>query len=265
VPLDPSYLATAIEAALAVGRVQRDFFRQNPRVEKKGPIDLVTQADVAAERLFRNLIAARFPAHGVLGEEGGGDAAGGRGARCRWIVDPLDGTTNFAHGLALFSVSIALEVDGRVEIGVVYDPMAEELFTAELGGGARLNGQRLQVSDRRELIDALLCTGFPYSIRESKGRQVDVFGAFLGRARAVRRLGSAALDLCYVAAGRFDGFWEVQLQPWDMAAGALIAQEAGGRVTRYDNAPIDLTGGQIVASNGRVHDAMLAVIAGVGP
>lgn len=263
--LDPCYLATAVEAALAVGRVQRRFFRQNPEISKKGPIDLVTEADVSAERLFRDLIASRFPGHAVLGEEGGAGSAGPPGARCRWIVDPLDGTTNFAHGLAIFSVSIALEVDGQVELGVVYDPIGEELYTGERGMGARLNGERLRVSDGQDLIDALLCTGFPYSIREAQGRQVDVFAAFLGRARAVRRLGSAALDLCYVAAGRFDGFWEAHLHPWDMAAAGLIAAEAGARVSRYDDGPIDLFGGQIVASNGRVHAAMLSVIAGVGP
>lgn len=263
--LDPAYLATAVEAALAIGRLQREFFRRNPSVEKKGPIDLVTQADLEAERMFREIIAARCPGHAVLGEEGGAADAVPPGARCRWVVDPLDGTTNFAHGLALFCVSIALEVDGRVQIGVVYDPVGEELFTAERGEGARLNGERLQVSERAVLIDALLCTGFPYSIREVRGRQVDVFAAFLGQARAVRRLGSAALDLCYVAAGRFDGFWEAHLHPWDIAAGALIVEEAGGRVTRYDDSAIDLSGGQIVASNGRVHGSMLSVIAGVGP
>ena len=263
--LDPSYLATAVEAALAIGRLQREFFRRNPGVEKKGPIDLVTQADLEAERMFREIIANRFPGHAVLGEEGGAGDGGASDARCRWVVDPLDGTTNFAHGLALFCVSIALDVDGRAQIGVVYDPVGEELFTAERGGGARLNGEPLRVSERGDLIDALLCTGFPYSIREVRGRQVDVFAAFLGRARAVRRLGSAALDLCYVAAGRFDGFWESHLHPWDFAAGALIVEEAGGRVSRYDDSAIDLSGGQIVASNGRVHGQMLSVIAGVGP
>jgi myo-inositol-1(or 4)-monophosphatase len=158
-------------------------------------------------------------------------------------------------------VSIALEVDGRIELGVVYDPIADELFTAERGGGARLNGQIIRVSGNATLLDGLLCTGFPYSIRERPQRQVEVFASFLGRARAVRRLGSAALDLCYVAAGRFDGFWELQLHPWDMAAGALIVNEAGGRVTNYSGQPIDLFGGQIVVSNGYLHEDMLAVIA----
>ena len=263
--LDPIYLATAVEAALAAGRIHLDYFRRDPQVKKKGPIDLVTAADVAVEREFRALIAARFPSHVVLGEEAGAGQQTAPDARCRWIIDPLDGTTNFAHGLALFCVSIALEIDGRVALAVVYDPVAEELFTAERGEGARLNGVAMRVSARRELIDALLCTGFPYSIRERQQRQVDVFAGFLGRSRAVRRLGSAALDLCYVAAGRFDGFWEQQLHAWDVAAGVLIVEEAGGRVTGYDDQPHDLFGGHIVASNGPLHGPMLEVIRAAGP
>ena len=256
--LDSSYLAFAIEAALAAGRLHRTYFRHNPAVRKKGPIDLVTAADLAAERDVRARVAARFPGHAVLGEEG---ADAGVEAPVRWIIDPLDGTTNFAHGLAVFCVSIALEVDRQVELAVVYDPIGEELFTAERGGGARLNGERIAVSARTELVDGLLCTGFPYSIRDNRLRQVEVFAAFLGRARAVRRLGSAALDLCYVAAGRFDGFWEQQLHAWDMAAGGLIVEEAGGRVSDYADERVNLrAGGQIVASNGALHTVMLQVI-----
>ena len=261
--LDPAYLSTAIEAALAAGRIHREHFRQNLPIQKKGPIDLVTEADVVAEREIRGLIARRFPDHAVLGEETPASVEHAPG-RCRWIVDPLDGTTNFAHGLAFFCVSIALEIDGSLELGVVYDAITEELFTAEHGQGARLNGQPIHVSRTDTLIDGLLCTGFPYSIRERRQRQVEVFSAFLGRARAVRRLGSAALDLCYVAAGRFDGFWEEQLHAWDIAAGAVIALEAGGRVTDFENRPIDLFGGQIVVSNGRLHENMLAVISEAG-
>jgi myo-inositol-1(or 4)-monophosphatase len=258
--LDPIYLSTAIEAALAAGRIQRSYFRGDLRIEKKGPIDLVTAADLDVERGFRELIAARFPSHSVLGEEAIALPAPRAATGAWWIIDPIDGTTNFAHGLALFCVSIALEIDGRIELGVIYDPMAGELYTAERGLGARLNGERIRVSDRHQLIDGLLCTGFPYSILESRAHQVDVFEAFLGEARAVRRLGSAALDLCYVAAGRLDGFWEEQLHPWDIAAGALLVAEAGGLVTDYDGAPVELTIGQIVASNARLHENMLAVI-----
>jgi len=257
--LDPRYLATAVEAALAAGRVHLAHFRQNPAIEKKGPIDLVTAADLAAEREFRGLIGRRFPDHVVLGEEGAAPAAG---ASCRWIIDPLDGTTNFAHGLALFCVSIALEIDGRLDVAAVFDPVAEELFTAERGEGARLNGRRIGVSRTGVLGDALLCTGFPYSVQQDPARAVDLFGVFLGRSRAVRRLGSAALDLCYVAAGRLDGFWERGLHPWDIAAGALIVDEAGGLVTDFTGAPLDLAAGEILATNGRVHDPMRAVLAG---
>jgi myo-inositol-1(or 4)-monophosphatase len=261
--LDPLYLATAVEAALAAGRIQRTWFRGALPVEKKGPIDLVTPADVEVERQFRSLVHARFPDHGVLGEETGTDLRG-RGSRFRWIVDPIDGTTNFAHGLALFCVSIALELDGQIALGVVYDPMAEELFAAERGGGARLNGAPLAVSTRSLLGDALVCTGFPYTVQQVRRRQVETFSAFLGATRAVRRLGSAALDLCYVAAGRFDGFWEKQLHPWDIAAGLLIVAEAGGTVTNYEGEPVDLFQGELVASNGRLHRPMLDVIQGSG-
>ena len=256
-PPDPIYLATAVEAALAAGRIQRRYFRQGIAVEKKGPVDLVTAADREVEARFRALISARFPDHSVLGEEEG---AGRPGARCRWIVDPIDGTTNFAHGLALFCISIALEIDGRVEVGVVFDPMADELFTAERGEGARLNGAPLRVSATAAIGDGVLCTGFPYQSQDGREHQVRLFAGFLRASRAVRRLGSAAIDLCYVAAGRFDGFWEEDLHAWDIAAGALIAEEAGARVTNFHDAPIDLAVGQIVASNSRIHRAMLDVI-----
>jgi myo-inositol-1(or 4)-monophosphatase len=258
---DPLYLATAVESAIAAGRIQRRYFRQDFQIDKKGPIDLVTAADLEVEREFRQLVAARFPSHVVLGEEQG-PGASPQGARYRWIIDPIDGTTNFAHGLAIFCCSIALEIDGRLEVGVVYDPMAEELFTAERGVGAWLNGAPLAVSACDQMVNALLCTGFPYSVREKRQQMVDVFGAFLGEAQGVRRLGSAALDLCYVAAGRFDGFWEEHLHPWDMAAAAVIIEQAGGRVTNYADEPVDLFRGQIVASNGRVHRQMLQAIRG---
>ena len=261
--LDPIYAATAIEAAVAAGRIQRRYFRQTIEVRKKGPIDLVTAADLEVERSFRELIGTRFPSHVVLGEEASTDSGApdaGAAPQHRWIIDPIDGTTNFAHGLACFCVSIAFEVDGRLELGVVYDPIADELFTAERSEGARLNGIRIRVSGETRLIDALLVTGFPYTIAERRRRQVDVFSAFLGQTRGVRRLGSAALDLCYVAAGRFEGFWEEQLHVWDIAAAVLIVEEAGGRVTDYQNGPVDLFRGQIVASNGLVHEAMRRVV-----
>lgn len=262
--LPPIFLATAIEAAIAAGHIQQQYFRQAPTVTKKGRIDLVTAADLAVEREFRALIAARFPAHTVLGEETpvAGDQAP---STHRWIIDPVDGTTNFAHGLAFFCVSIALEIEGRVELGVVYDPIARELFTAERGAGARLNGLPIRTTTCETLVDALLCTGFPYTIREERRRQVQVFAAFLEEAQAVRRLGSAALDLCYVACGRFDGYWEEKLHSWDIAAGALIVEEAGGRVTGIDGEPFSPFSGHILASAAPLHAVMLGVIKGARP
>lgn len=255
---DPAFLATAIDAAQAGGRIARQYFRRDPIVRKKGLIDLVTEADIAVEAEIRERIGRRFPAHGFLGEESG-ERSGGTGFR--WIVDPIDGTTNFAHGLALFCISVALEIDGQVAVGVVYDPMGDELFTAEAGQGARRNGERLRVSGVDALIDGLLVTGFPYTANEDRAEQLAIFAGFLAKAQAVRRLGSAALDLCYVAAGRFDAFWEQNLHPWDVAAGGLIVLEAGGRVTDYRGGDFDPFARQIVASNGALHQQLLTVLA----
>jgi myo-inositol-1(or 4)-monophosphatase len=230
------------------------------RVDKKGAIDLVTEVDLECERMCRAVLAERFPDHDVLAEELSSGPNERPSSTHRWIFDPLDGTTNYAHGLPIFCASLGLEINGRTEVGAVYDPTRAELFTAERGEGAYLNGARLRVSDAERVIDALLVTGFPYDVHKQTDDLVGLFAAFLGQARAVRRLGSAALDLCYVAAGRFDGFWEQHLHPWDVAAGALIATEAGGRVTGMDGSPFDPASAHLVASNGRVHDAMLDVI-----
>jgi len=254
---DPRFLATAVEIVLRAGDIQRARRQGGFRVSKKGVRDLVTEVDLECERMCRGVIAERFPDHDVLAEELGADSAAKPSARCRWVFDPLDGTTNYAHGLPIFCASLALQIEGRTEVGAVYDPSRRELFTAERGEGAYLNGQALAVSDTTEAIDALLVTGFPYFYKQEL---VDLFAAFLQRARAVRRLGSAALDLCYVAAGRFDGFWEQHLKPWDMAAGALVVEEAGGRLTGMDGSRFDLAAGHVVASNGRVHEAVLSII-----
>jgi len=262
VALDPRFLAVGVEAALAAGRLQRKFFRSALAIRKKGPIDLVTEADIAVEQDVRARLARHFPTHTVLGEEAAQSAPDGA-SPYRWIVDPIDGTTNFAHGLALFCVSIALEIDGRVEVGVIYEPIGGELFTAERGEGARLNGTRLHVTRESSLIDSLLVTGFPYSAGETRHEQLAVFTEFLAQAQAVRRLGSAALDLSYVAAGRFDAFWEQALNPWDVAAGALLVEEAGGRVTDFGGDRFNVFGRQIVASNGALHSRMLEVLGDV--
>lgn len=230
-------------------------------VHKKGAIDLVTEVDLAIERRVRALIAERHPDHVVLGEEYGAPTDAAAAARACWIFDPIDGTTNFAHGLPIFCASLALEIEGHLTVGAVCDPTRDELFTTERGRGAWLNGQRLTVSRTDRLGDALLVTGFPYTVQQEPGEILDLFGRFIRRSRAVRRLGSAALDVCYVAAGRMDGFWEQGLGPWDVAAAALLVEEAGGRISDTDGQPFAARSGRLVASNGAVHDEMLAVIA----
>jgi myo-inositol-1(or 4)-monophosphatase len=256
--LDPLYLTTAIEAVVLAGDQQLARLGQDFAVNKKGAIDLVTEVDVEVERRFRALIAERFPDHQILAEEMGGARTVPTGP-C-WVFDPIDGTTNFAHGLPIFCASLALEIDGAAEVAAVYDPNRRELFSAERGGGAFLNGRPIHVSAADRLVDALLVTGFPYDVHARVEEIVGLFGAFVGRARAVRRLGSAAVDLCYVACGRLDGFWETDLKAWDMAGGALIVAEAGGRVTDTDGGAFSSRGGHVLATNAHVHDAMLEVI-----
>jgi myo-inositol-1(or 4)-monophosphatase len=255
---NPLYTTTAVEAVVRAGEMMLESAGRKVRVDKKSAIDLVTEVDVAVERMFRELIGQRFPDHAILGEEFGGSAVVPEGP-C-WVFDPIDGTTNFAHGLPIFCASLALEIDGIADVAAVYDPNRRELFTAERGAGAFVNGVPLRTSGAARLIDAMLVTGFPYDVHARVDEIVGLFGAFVGRARAVRRLGSAAIDLCWVAAGRMDGFWESDLQPWDLAGGALIVAEAGGRVTDTAGRAFTSRAGQVVASNGHIHDEMLAVI-----
>jgi myo-inositol-1(or 4)-monophosphatase len=257
VTADPAFLATAIEAVVRSGEMQLARFGAGVHIEKKGAIDLVTEVDVAVERMFRGLVAERFPDHDVLAEE---FDVQGRGATHRWVFDPLDGTTNFAHGVPIFCASLALEIDGQAEVAAVYDPNRHELFTAERGVGAWLNGRRLRTSAATKVIDSLLVTGFPYTVQEDPEHFLRVFGRVLQHARAVRRLGSAAIDLCWVAAGRMEAFWEEHLNPWDTRAGALIVEEAGGRVTGMDGRQWVPSEGHILASNGHVHEEILAIL-----
>ena len=259
-PPDPVFLATAVEIVLRAGEIQLSRRESGFQIDKKGTIDLVTEVDLECEKMCRAVLAERFPHHDILAEELSSGSGQPRTSRYRWVFDPLDGTTNYAHGLPVFCASLALEIDGRAEVGAIYDPTRKELFTGERGQGAFVNGTRLRVSETRSLLDALLVTGFPYDVHEKLVPLLAMFGAFLGEARAVRRLGSAALDLCYVAAGRFDGFWEQTLKPWDVAAGALIVEEAGGRITGMDGSQFDPAAAHLVASNGQIHEAMLGVI-----
>jgi myo-inositol-1(or 4)-monophosphatase len=259
-PIQPVFLATAIQAVIKAGAMQLAGI-DNLRVEKKGAIDLVTQVDREVEEMFRALIADRFPDHDVLAEEF--EASGDREHQAEycWVFDPVDGTTNYAHGLPIFCCACSLERHGQPIVAAIYDPNRRELFTAERGRGAWLNGAPMRVSTGAgTLIDSLLCTGFHYDVHKEGEYVLGLFGDFIKTSRAVRRLGSAAIDLAYVAAGRFDGFWEVRLNPWDISAGALLIEEAGGQVSLLTGEPFDSRRGEIVASNGRIHGPMLDVI-----
>lgn len=255
----PIYLATAIQAVIKAGAMQLAGI-DDLQIEKKGSIDLVTQIDRDVETMFRRLIADRFPDHAVLAEEFEARGDRQRQAEFTWVFDPVDGTTNYAHGLPIFCCAASLERRGSPIVAAIYDPSRKELFTAEKGSGAWLNGAPMRVSSAGTLIDSLLCTGFPYNVETEGDYLVGLFADFLRRARAVRRLGSAAIDLAYVACGRFDGFWEVRLNPWDISAGALLIEEAGGQVSALDGGPFDSRRGEIVASNGRVHTQLVDVI-----
>lgn len=241
----------------------RSGMDEGREISFKGVVDLVTNFDRRAQDLIYDRLSATFPEHGFLAEEG---LSRREKSEFRWVFDPLDGTTNFAHRFPIFTVSIALEHQGSIVLGVVYDPMREEMFQAVKGEGAWLNGRRISVSSVADLDGSLLATGFPYDLRESPVNNITHFNHFLTRAQAVRRCGSAALDLCYVGCGRFDGFWELKLKPWDQAAGALIVEQAGGRVSDFAGGAFDITGRECLASNGLVHEGMIRVLAlGNGP
>jgi myo-inositol-1(or 4)-monophosphatase len=251
------FLEAAKAAAREAGGLLRENVDKRGEIMFKGTVDLVTHFDRKSQEMIFRRLSAAFPGHGFLAEEG---LSLPGTSDCRWIIDPIDGTTNFAHTFPVFCVSIALEQKGVVAVGVIYDPMRDELFEAVRGRGAFLNGARVRVSEIPELGKALLATGFPYDVRTSSFNNVREFNAFIVRAQAIRRCGSAALDLCYVACGRFDGFWELKLKPWDVAAGALIVEEAGGRVSDFEGRTFDPFNQRALASNGRIHEEMRKVL-----
>ena len=255
-------LTVMINAVRKAARgVQRDFGEiANLQVSVKGPGNFVTAADKRCEKVIREELEKARPGYSFLMEESG--SVTGSDADHRFIIDPIDGTTNFIHSIPFFALTVALERKGDLLAAVTYNPISDELFTAERGQGAWLNGAPLKVSGARTLIDSLLCTGFPYSVQRDAESLVGLFGEFLKVSRAVRRLGSAAIDLAYVAAGRLDGFWEQSLHPWDVAAGALIIQEAGGIVTDLAGGPYSSRTGNLVATNGHIHAAMVEIIQG---
>ncbi len=248
---------TAIKAALMAGnKLKEKLTLVSEEIKYKGVVDLVTQADLESEKIIVEEISHAFPKHDFLSEEGSEKKTN---STYLWLIDPLDGTTNYAHRYPIFSVSIALQFEGEVILGVVFDPNLNELFLAEKGEGAFLNGKLIKVSDVDCLNNSLLITGFPYSIREKPEHIFDYFKNFTLKAQGVRRCGSAALDLCSVASGRIDGFWEVGLKPWDTAAGSLILKEAGGTLTKFDGSPFDIFFPQVLATNGKIHQEMLDV------
>jgi myo-inositol-1(or 4)-monophosphatase len=268
------------QAALAAGAVMRQNYPKPHQITMKGAIDPVTETDFQCQEIILAMLRQAFPDHGFLAEERGGEGiveplppaaredahpglaweADPSPPTCRWIIDPLDGTVNFAHGFPMFCVSIACEADGVLEYGVIYDPLRDELFEASRGGGASLNGRPIRVTATARLTQALVATGFPYDIRERVPETLARLGRVLASTQGVRRAGSAALDMCYVACGRLDGFYEENLKPWDTAAGLLIVTEAGGKVTTFDGGAYDIYSPNILASNGVLHEELLVRI-----
>ena len=247
---------TLLGALARAGKIIRANFGKEQKVTKKGLFNLVTEIDKASEKAVIELILKNFPDHSILAEE----SPAVMGSGCRWIIDPIDGTTNFAHGFPIVSVSFGFEKDGRLEMGGVLDPFRKELFFAERGKGATLNGKRIHVSKTKTLEESLLATGFPYDRDKDPDPYLGMLRVFLTRIQGIRRGGSAAIDLCYVACGRFDGYYEMKLSPWDKAAGMLIVEEAGGKLTDFSGNPLTLSGLQNLATNGLIHPVMLKAL-----
>ena len=253
-------LELAQRLAREAGKIQRDRYETDIEIRtKSAAIDLVTEVDHACEKLIVESLGRERPEDAIVAEEGGGTDR--EGAPWRWVIDPLDGTTNYAHGYPRFCVSIGIEHHDERTLGVVYDPLLDELYSAVRGEGARCNGRSIQVSSEPDFANALLATGFAYDVHRSLEDNLNHFAYVVKQARAVRRDGSAALDLCYVAAGRFDGFWEMKLHAWDVAAGLLIVEEAGGRISNMSGGPADRSGKQTVATNGHIHDTLIRLLA----
>lgn len=251
------FMVVAREAALAAGKLLRENISGMREISYKGDINLVTEMDILSERVIVKIVHGSFPEHDIIAEE---ETNIRKGSGFTWIIDPLDGTTNYAHGYPCFCVSIALEQEREIVLGVVYDPMRDELFSAQKGQGAFLNAKPVHVSSVDKLDYGLLATGFPYDRKVSKKNNVGYFHDFLMASQEVRRDGAAALDLCSVACGRFDGFWELKLKPWDVAAGSLMVREAGGMVSDFTGGMFSVHADEVLASNGRVHHQMLAVL-----
>lgn len=251
------FIEIALKATKRASRFLMNHFGNVNKIEFKGEINIVTEADRISEAIIIDMIKSNFPDHEILSEE---SARTGPSSPYLWIIDPLDGTTNYAHGFPFFCISVALQFNGEIIIAVVRNPILNELFIAEKGKGAYLNGKRIRVSQIDKLSKSLLATGFPYDIRTSREDNLNYFCIFSKRAQAVRRAGSAVLDLCYVACGRFDGFWEMKLGPWDIAAGILMVEESGGKVSDFKGNRCSIFNGEIVASNGLIHHEMIETI-----
>lgn len=249
---------TGIGAAYKSAEIINNFSGKLTSVHKKGPIDLVTEADIASEKNIIKTIRSRFPDHEIFAEESGLNKTGD--STCQWIIDPLDGTTNFAHQIPVFAVSIAFAVNNEMKVGIVLNPVTGELFTAVRGQGSTVNGKSIRVSEEKNISDSLLATGFPYDVKQMLDPVMRRFKQCIAVSRGIRRLGSAALDLCFVACGRFEGFWEENLKPWDTAAGWFIAEEAGALVTDFSGAPYTLNKKEILATNRHIHNEMKSTL-----